>query len=717
MSRADWPELYERIQAHLDLKGSGNPDSDGWVTARCTNAADHRNGDQHHSMRINVKSGGVKCMSQDCAVGPNMNNLAELLGIDTQDEPAPAQKSNGRVGSLAELASARQLTVEVLSERWGVTADRRGWQIPIDDPDARSFKRFKRYSWSTSGPKYWWAPKGCPATDLVYALSKVAPETKELIIAAGEPDVWTLHTAALPAVSFLAGENAAPSAKAIEKLRTALPQLASVQLVYDCDQAGVNGALRVGSALVKAGLTVDIITLPDDLPEGGDVTDLWLSCNADADPFLRRLLGCKSKRLEPQHAHVDQLDDDHSRVSLPIDGGWTRWGFDRISRGRGRLEAELSVAVELPGHDGEPYTASVNLMSVSGRDTLRRQLEGVLGDDLPWAALVNTAFAKLRDAYFGSDPSRDLATVEPPNLEARYRIAVRLPEGQAEVDFGDGSTGKTYVSLAEALSVATGEPLLGLSVIPGRVLYIDYETTEAMLRFRCDRLLAGFGLSWQPGLIDYWPAKGRPFVDIAEAVRRKVRRDYIGLVIIDSAAAACGGEPEKADVALSYFNSLATLDVTTRTIAHCTKDTDNMKPFGSVFWHNMPRATWNFQRVQNEDEDEIHVGLFHRKVNDGRLAKPIGLRIAFDGDTGPVTIKREDVASVPELDSRRPLRQRILDRLGKNAQQSVNDLAESLDAEPDSVRRIINRDLKNRLHRDGDGKEALWSLKSEREAS
>ncbi|MCH8007540.1 MAG: AAA family ATPase [Chloroflexi bacterium] len=717
MSRADWPELYERIQPHLDLKGSGNPDSEGWVTARCTNAAEHRNGDQHHSLRINVKYGGVKCMSQDCAVGPNMNKLAALLGVDAQDEPAPAPKSNGRVGTIADLASARLLTVEALSATWGVTADKKGWQIPIDDPDARSFRRFKRYSWSTSGPKYWWAPKGCPAGDLVYGLSKVPADTKELMAAAGEPDVWPLHAAALPAVSFLAGENATPSEKAIEKLRTALPQLTSIQVVYDRDEAGMKGALRVGSALVKAGLTVEILTLPDDLAEGGDITDLWLSCNADVEAFLRRLLGCESKRLEPQHAHVDQLDDDHFRVSLPANGGWTRWDFDRISRGRGRLEAELSVAVELPGHDGEPYTASVNLLSVSGRDALRRQLEAVLGDDLAWPTLINSAYTKLHTAYFGNDPSRDLATVEPPKLDARYRIEVRLPDGQAEVDFGDGSTGKTYVSLAEALCVATGEPLLGLSVIPGRVLFIDYETTEAMLRFRCDRLLAGFGLSWQPGLIDYWPAKGRPFPDIVEAVRQKVRRDYIGLVIIDSAAAACGGEPEKADVALSYFNALATLGVTTRTIAHCTKDSDNMKPFGSAFWHNEPRATWNFQRVQDEGEDAIHVGIFHRKVNDGRVAKPIGLRIAFSGETGPVTFKCEDIASVPELDSKRPLKQRILDRLQQQAQQSINDLAGSLDAEPGSVRRIINRDLKNRLHRDGDGKEALWSLLSEREAS
>ena len=157
--------------------------------------------------------------------------------------------------------------------------------------------------------------------------------------------------------------------------------------------------------------------------------------------------------------------------------------------------------------------------------------------------------------------------------------------------------------------------------------------------------------------------------------------------------------------------------MTNRTIAHCTKDSDNKKPFGSVFWHNMPRATWNFQRVQDAGEDLIHVGMFNRKSNDARLARPIGLRIAFDGDTGPVTLQREDVANVPGLDSSRPLKQRILDALAKKSRQSVANLATDLDADPDSVRRIINRDLKGRLRREDDGKEALWSLLSERETS
>ncbi len=252
------------------------------------------------------------------------------------------------------------------------------------------------------------------------------------------------------------------------------------------------------------------------------MTDLWVSCDGDREAFLRRLYGLDTEWLKVQGPQVEQQDDDRFLVSLPCEGGWVRFDFNRISRGRQRLEAELSITVELPGVSGDPYAAGINLLSVSGREALRRQLEQV-HPDLPWAALINGAFVQLRTAYFGADPSLDLATVEARSPDTRCRVETLLPEGQATVFFGDGSTGRTYISLMLALSIATGEPLLGLGVIPARVLFVDYETDAENLRLRLDRLLAGFGLSWQPGLIDYWAAKGRPFPDIVDAVRQKVR--------------------------------------------------------------------------------------------------------------------------------------------------------------------------------------------------
>ncbi len=213
MARLDWADLFTLLRPRLDLKGNGQPDGEGWVTAHCTDAANHRNSDQHHSLRVSTMTGGVRCMSQGCPVGPNLNMLAERLGIETRSE-------DGRQGTLNDPALPRKLSADTLLKAWGIRAEKRGWVVPVDDTDVGAHRRIKHYPWGT-GPKYRWHPKGVKAADLVYNLTRLDPETEDVFVAAGEPDTWVLHGAELPTVSFLAGENAAPSAKAIEKLKAA----------------------------------------------------------------------------------------------------------------------------------------------------------------------------------------------------------------------------------------------------------------------------------------------------------------------------------------------------------------------------------------------------------------------------------------------------------------------------------------------------------------
>src|SRR3990172_3725744 len=175
MPALPWPDLYDRIRPRLELKGNGQPDREGWVTARCIEPGAHRNGDQHHSLRINVRTGGVSCMSQGCISG-NLNDLAGRLGIESKAD-------NGRAGTLEDLGRPRKLPVDALRDTWGIQAEKDGWLIPVDDPAAHGFRRWKRYPWR-AGAKYWWAPKGCPAADLVYNLSRVDAGIEDVFVAA-----------------------------------------------------------------------------------------------------------------------------------------------------------------------------------------------------------------------------------------------------------------------------------------------------------------------------------------------------------------------------------------------------------------------------------------------------------------------------------------------------------------------------------------------------
>ncbi len=270
---------------------------------------------------------------------------------------------------------------------------------------------------------------------------------------------------------------------------------------------------------------------------------------------------------------------------------------------------------------------------------------------------------------------------------------------------------KTYVALIVALSIATGEELLGLPVVPGRVLNVDYETDIETHRFRFNRLLPGFGIEWQLGLIDYWPAKGRPFPDIADAIGRKVERGHIGFILVDSAAYTCGGDPSNPEVTLRYFNALNALGKISLTIAHVPKDSDQERPYGSVYWANLARKTWNFRRIQDEGEEVINIGLFCKKVNDRKRGRPRSIRMTLEGEAGPVKVERRDELR-PERNKECPLKVRIKDAL-KHGPRSYEELGDELEAKPDTIKARIH-EMRDDLHRHSEGGILRWALRETR---
>ena len=292
MSHLPWPELWSTIRPRLELKGAGRPDGEGWVWARCIDTANHKNSDIHFSMRINIQTGGVRCMSQACPVGPNLNNLADRLGLDGhRDDNRPTPEE-----AMRRLAQERLLPERELREKYGVHAVSGGWVFPVDDPDAEGHEHVKRAPWWPEGPKHWWSPKGARAKDLVFGLSHVAAGTETVYVAAGEVDCITFHEVGYPAVTFLAGENSIPTPKAIRKLLAR--GIRSLCFVYDLDEAGTKGAIDVGRACAREGLEVSILTLPDDLGEKGDVNDLWRRCHGDRDASIQALEACPTTLLE-----------------------------------------------------------------------------------------------------------------------------------------------------------------------------------------------------------------------------------------------------------------------------------------------------------------------------------------------------------------------------------------------------------------------------------
>lgn len=314
MGRLNWGDAWAEIRPHLHVNGA-KPDADGWITVPCFKPENHTNGDRRPSLRINLKMGGVVDMARGCIRG-NMNDLAAALGVSL-DLEAPTRRTNARQWTVPDLADQRHLPLDYL-KAIGVTATPKGYEIPIDDPDAKTFRRFKRYP-GRHGAKYWWEPKGCPAHDCLYFPAEPDPSLTAMFVAAGEPDAWTLNHVGLATFSLLGGEGTPPSEKAIAKLRERLPNLRTLYLPYDLDLAGDAGAERVGVVFLRAGFEVEIISLRDDLPEGGDVSDLWRRCNADSKTFLQAF-GALARRRPGERPVLPRVTNDGDGDGLASGG-------------------------------------------------------------------------------------------------------------------------------------------------------------------------------------------------------------------------------------------------------------------------------------------------------------------------------------------------------------------------------------------------------------
>ena len=158
----------------------------------------------------------------------------------------------------------------------------------------------------------------------------------------------------------------------------------------------------------------------------------------------------------------------------------------------------------------------------------------------------------------------------------------------------------------------------------------------------------------------------------------------------DSIAFACDGPPEASEVASAYFRAVRQIGVGSLHIAHVNRsDTGDKKPFGSSFWHNGARATWNIKTAdQIPGSDELSIGLYNRKANIGPIRAAVGFRITFD-DTR-TTFTRVDPRDVDELATSLPLWQRMAHEL-RAGPQTLITLAEALEAKVDSVEKAAKR--------------------------
>jgi hypothetical protein len=339
--------------------------------------------------------------------------------------------------------------------------------------------------------------------------------------------------------------------------------------------------------------------------------------------------------------------------SVMVEFETCRFVFSDLEKSGRELHAEMEVQNLLPGQPKEPYIQRLNLLSMSARDQCRREIEHVLGKgpEHQWTALFSRAIAKAQHAFLNVDRSIKTSDIEPP-AELGFVVPDLCVEDGFSILFGEGSAGKTWILMLMALCVSLGIPFLGRPLRRRNVLYFDCETGRRTYGLRMRRICEGLGLTLADAEnVRFWPSEGVPFEDQIDALKRCCEENQIEFVALDHIAAACSGDANEQSVASRFARAVGKLGLPVMALAHITgadmKNPESVnKPFGSIYWHNNSRRTIFVMRRQEDESSVADLGLYPKKINDGKRPSPFGARITFDDPSGPVAVEPESLGGL-----------------------------------------------------------------------
>ena len=345
--------------------------------------------------------------------------------------------------------------------------------------------------------------------------------------------------------------------------------------------------------------------------------------------------------------------------------------------------ADIRIRAKPEGHI---HFTRINLLSTQARNQVARHCAGRCTRGRDWDALIEQTCVMTLDHWRQGEPVVNLGTVKP-SPEPSYRLKPFLLENEATLIYGDGGIGKSYVAGYLASQVDQGVKLGAFEPIQGKVLYLDYETNAEIAARRFQALAKGFGFGADSNVL-YRFCFQPLAADISE-VQKIVAESEIDCVVVDSAGPACGGDPESASSAINYFTALRSLRRTSLTIAHRSKS-GSVGPFGSVYWVNYPRATYELKKAQETGENTMHVAMIHKKVNEGQLQEPVAFRFTFH--KGAVTVAEESIENVPEFSSELPVAEQLARALSQGGPQSAKELAEATQLNLGSIQVTLSRE-------------------------
>lgn len=331
-------------------------------------------------------------------------------------------------------------------------------------------------------------------------------------------------------------------------------------------------------------------------------------------------------------------------------------------RDDGHVYADLHAFIDLwDGNDPQRVLTRGKVNLTTDRSSaLKRdlaKLDDLLPEDqrervpLPWDDLLERIAAVMVEQMDRRGVLSKFERMDGARLATPMAFKGMLPLNRLSGLTAHGGEGKSLIAMIMALSVATGltigpfEPL-----IQGPVLYIDWEEEDNETGSRrLTRLCDGLGIDVPDNLYHY-----RAFGRLDRIEDDLITHAYdLGVVFtpFDSLGFALAGQSmNDSETATIAIQSMKRLPATKLIIEHISKERlkdgadARLGGSGSAFFWNGVRSQYSLQAEESNDPDVKLLILRHDKSNlAGRNARPWGLRIDFDGDSGPITVARFDV--------------------------------------------------------------------------
>lgn len=511
-----------------------------------------------------------------------------------------------------------------------------------------------------------------------------------------------------------------------------------VELIPDSDvwrsdkQQALSGFYALGMELVQRGATVRFVVLPEAGQGKVGVDDFLVKSGAQWEkywPALERIAldhqrlvkiakwwqGWREKQALQHSLQLGSQDlmevvDLAGSFQVSFPGHQVTLSFQRLSENARGVSAELTVMVgqvELLGD------TDIGLKSDSSRDKLARSLSRTTAA-IPWKRLLERACAEVLKRHRRGEPIIELEPAD--SIHTPFVLNPIVYLGHQTLIFAPGGSYKSFLTLYIALLAMAGLRQNGIGAIRTNVLYLDWELDNKTVGARLKALHTG-----HPELAPYRPVYRRctqPLHLEAPYIAAEVAQRHIGLVIVDSAALACGGDLHSPESAIKLQQTLRRIGCASIVLAHVSKSTaegQDKSAYGTVFFRELARNVWELSRPEGSDRVVLSQTGTSCKNNFGPKQGPLGFSLHFSPDR--VRISSFNPADEDEsgFEDKLPLHERMRRLLADGTRRSSKEIAEELHASESSVKSTLSTNHQLFI-REGSYHKGKWTLTASAQA-